>query len=160
VAKKNPLFMLKHIKDIRSPIAVAQQKHALRKASGAAESSSSQSNKHSTSGQGKTTMQPPKLEVRDISNPAPPLTATAPQAGWPEVMSSVVEKQEQEALNNTDTCYSSATLVISAESSKSQTTSTADTDIMKREMPPLTSGYAVAIYPYMAEQDDEFDVIV
>jgi len=154
--------MLKHIKDIRSPIAVAQQKHALRRASGVAESSSSQSNKHSTSGQGKTTTRPPKLEVHDVSNPAPPLTATAPQAGWPEVMSPVVEKQEQEALNNRDTCSSSATLVASAESSKSRTTSTADTDITKREMPPPTSGvsYAVAIYPYMAEQDDEFDVIV
>lgn len=32
-----------------------------------------------------------------------------------------------------------------------------------REMPaPSSSGvsYAVAIYPYMAEQDDEFDVVV
>ncbi len=37
-AKKNPVFMLKHIKDIRSPIVVAQQKHAARKA---AENSSS-----------------------------------------------------------------------------------------------------------------------
>jgi hypothetical protein len=32
-SKKNPVFMLKHIKDIRSPIAVTQQKHAARKAS-------------------------------------------------------------------------------------------------------------------------------
>ena len=29
-AKKNPVFMLKHIRDIRSPIAVAQQKQAAR----------------------------------------------------------------------------------------------------------------------------------
>ena len=30
-----------------------------------------------------------------------------------------------------------------------------------REMPPATEvSYAVAIYPYMAEQEDEFDVVV
>lgn len=67
-------------------------------------------------------------------------------------------------MNNRDTT-SSATLVghtSMAESSKSRTTSTVGTDIAKREMPPPMSGvsYAVAIYPYMAEQDDEFDVIV
>jgi hypothetical protein len=164
-AKKDPVFMLKHIKDIRSPIAVAQQKHALRKASGTTESSSSQSSKPSTTGQGKTSTRPPKLEVHDISAPAPPLTGTIPQAGWPEVMSPVVEKQEHEVVNNRDTCSSTATTLIghtsTAESSKSRTTS-ADADPAKREMPPPTSGvsYAVAIYPYMAEQEDEFDVIV
>jgi hypothetical protein len=33
----------------------------------------------------------------------------------------------------------------------------------QREMPTVVStgvSYAVAIYPYMAEQDDEFDVVV
>ncbi|KAG0709184.1 hypothetical protein DFH29DRAFT_986606 [Suillus ampliporus] len=162
-AKKNPVFMLKHIKDIRSPIAVAQQKHALRKAS---ESSSSQSNhKSSAPGQGKAVVRPPRLEVNDISPPAPPLTGTTPQAGWPEVMSPVLDKQEQEAVNNRDTCSSSTTLVghaSTAEGPKSRITSTADADIAKREMPPPMSGisYAVAIYPYMAEQEDEFDVVV
>ncbi|OJA10448.1 hypothetical protein AZE42_05895 [Rhizopogon vesiculosus] len=163
-AKKNPVFMLKHIKDIRSPIAVAQQKHALRKASVATESSSSQSNRTSTTGQGKTGSRPPKLEVHDFS--APPLTGTTPHAGWPEVISPIVEKQEQEVLNNRDTCSSTSTTLVghtsTAEGSKSRTTGTADADTSKREMPPPMSGvsYAVAIYPYMAEQDDEFDVIV
>jgi bZIP factor len=32
-AKKNPAFMIRHIKDVRSPIVIAQQKHAVRKAS-------------------------------------------------------------------------------------------------------------------------------
>ncbi|KAG1746713.1 uncharacterized protein EDB91DRAFT_1236126 [Suillus paluster] len=153
-AKKNPVFMLKHIKDIRSPIAVAQQKHALRKASVASESSSSQSNnKSSASGQGRAGARPPKLEVNDISPPAPPLTGTTPQAGWPEVMSPILEKQEHDAVNIRDTCSSSTTLV--------GHTSTAE-DTARREMPPPMSGvsYAVAIYPYMAEQEDEFDVVV
>ena len=38
-ASKNPVFMLKHIKDIRSPIAIAQQKQAARKAFGDSSSS-------------------------------------------------------------------------------------------------------------------------
>lgn len=163
-AKKNPVFMLKHIKDIRSPIAVAQQKHALRKASVASETSSSQSNHKSSSGQGRAATRPPRLEVNDIP-PAPLLTGTTPQAGWPEVMSPVLEKQEQEAVNNRDTCSTSTTLVghtSTLEVPKTRTTSTADADTAKREMPPPMSGvsYAVAIYPYMAEQEDEFDVVV
>lgn len=163
-AKKNPVFMLKHIKDIRSPIAVAQQKHALRKASVASETSSSQSNHKSSSGQGRAATRPPRLEVNDIP-PAPLLTGTTPQAGWPEVMSPVLEKQEQEAVNNRDTCSTSTTLVghtSTLEVPKTRTTSTADADTARREMPPPMSGvsYAVAIYPYMAEQEDEFDVVV
>lgn len=165
-AKKNPVFMLKHIKDIRSPIAVAQQKHALRKASVASESSSGQSNnKSSSSGQGRAATRPPRLEVNDITPPAPLLTGTTPQAGWPEVMSPVLEKQEQEVVNNRDTCSTSTTLVghtSTIEVPKTRSTSTADADTARREMPPPMSGvsYAVAIYPYMAEQEDEFDVVV
>ncbi|KAG2344090.1 hypothetical protein BDR05DRAFT_962379 [Suillus weaverae] len=165
-AKKNPVFMLKHIKDIRSPIAVAQQKHALRKASVASESPSSQSNnKSSPSGQGRAATRPPRLEVNVITPPAPLLTGTTPQAGWPEVMSPVLEKQEQEVVNNRDTCSTSTTLVghtSTIEVSKSRATSIADADTARREMPPPMSGvsYAVAIYPYMAEQEDEFDVVV
>jgi bZIP factor len=87
-AKKNPAFMLKHIKDIRSPIAVAHQKHAARKASSI-----------------------PKLMSMAMSDPA-------------------VTKA-----NN------------GREASKSS-----DSEV--------TVSYAVAIYPYMAEQEDEFDVVV
>ena len=37
----------------------------------------------------------------------------------------------------------------------------AGTPPVLREMPPPTEvSYAVAIYPYMAEQEDEFDVVV
>ncbi|KAJ7909385.1 hypothetical protein B0H13DRAFT_1475749, partial [Mycena leptocephala] len=87
-AKKNPAFMLKHIKDIRSPIAVAHQKHAARKSSSI-----------------------PKLTSMTMSGPA-------------------VTKS-----NN------------GREASKSS-----DSEV--------TVSYAVAIYPYMAEQGDEFDVVV
>ncbi|KAJ7872388.1 hypothetical protein B0H13DRAFT_2553738, partial [Mycena leptocephala] len=86
-AKKNPAFMLKHIKDIRSPIAVAHQKHAARKASSI------------------------------------PLTSMT--------MSGT-------AITNSNN---------GGEASKSS-----DSEV--------TVSYAVAIYPWMAEQEDEFDVVV
>lgn len=165
-AKKNPVFMLKHIKDIRSPIAVAQQKQALRKASITSDHSSS-SSKPVATGQGKAVARPPKLEVNELTAPAPPLTGTTPQAGWPELMSPIVEnKPGEESASSRDTFSSSTTLVRhSADSTKSQCTTvtgSADPDHAKREMPPPMAGvsYAIAIYPYMAEQEDEFDVVV
>ncbi|KIJ20806.1 hypothetical protein PAXINDRAFT_165647 [Paxillus involutus ATCC 200175] len=179
-AKKNPVFMLKHIKDIRSPIAVAQQKHALRKASvsadqgnansnNASNASNSNSNKPIAAGQGRAIARPPKLEVSDLSAPALPLTGTTPQAGWPEVISPVTEhKSGDDGASNRDTASTSTTLVnagqSSSDSTKSRTTTvygSAEVDGTKREMPPpMGVSYAVAIYPYMAEQEDEFDVIV
>ncbi|KAF9221392.1 hypothetical protein BS17DRAFT_844788 [Gyrodon lividus] len=182
-AKKNPVFMLKHIKDIRSPIAVAQQKHALRKASVSADHANANNNNtsHTTNttntnpnkpiaaGQGKAIARPPKLEVSDLSAPAPPLTGTTPQAGWPEVMSPVTEnKSGEDSTRNRDSATTSTTLVNGGQSSSDSTRSRATTvygsveaDSTKREMPPpMGVSYAVAIYPYMAEQEDEFDVIV
>ncbi|KAF8557760.1 hypothetical protein OG21DRAFT_1406577 [Imleria badia] len=171
-AKKNPVFMLKHIKDIRSPIAVAQQKHALRKASISSEHSNSSTpsitpshpNKPIAAGQGKAIARPPKLEVSDLSTPAP-LTGTTPQAGWPEVLSPIVEnKSGEDSASSRE--LSSATLVNSAQSSeffKSGTTmyASSEAESTKREIPPsMGVSYAVAIYPYMAEQEDEFDVVV
>ncbi|KIJ62011.1 hypothetical protein HYDPIDRAFT_30831 [Hydnomerulius pinastri MD-312] len=177
-AKKNPVFMLKHIKDIRSPIAVAQQKHALRKASvssehnhnNASNTSNLNPNKPVAAGQGKAIARPPRLEVSDLSAPAPPLTGTTPQAGWPEIMSPILEtKSGEDTASSRDTVSSSTTLVntgqSSTESMKSRATTaygSVEADSARREMPPPMAGvsYAVAIYPYMAEQEDEFDVVV
>ncbi|KAG9312913.1 hypothetical protein JVU11DRAFT_6346 [Chiua virens] len=172
-AKKNPVFMLKHIKDIRSPIAVAQQKHALRKASISSEHTNSNAstpnatpphpNKPVAAGQGKAIARPPKLEVSDLSAPAPPLTGTIAQSGWPEVMSPVVENKTGE---ERDSVRESATLVNPSTSdlTKSRLTilsGSSDAESTRREMPPsMGVSYAVAIYPYMAEQEDEFDVVV
>lgn len=171
-AKKNPVFMLKHIKDIRSPIAVAQQKHALRKASISSEHTSSNSttpsvtpshpNKPIAVGQGKAIARPPRLEVSDLSTP---LTGTTPQAGWPEVMSPVIENKPGEDGSSREIV--SATSVNSGQSSdttKSRSTTSygsVEAETTKREIPPsMGVSYAVAIYPYMAEQEDEFDVVV
>jgi len=173
-AKKNPVFMLKHIKDIRSPIAVAQQKHALRKASISSEHANSNSSTPSVTpshpskpiaaGQGKAIARPPRLEVSDLSAPAPPLTGTTPQAGWPEVVSPVVENKSVEDSASSATLVNLRQSPSASDRTKSATTTlygSTETESTKREIPPsMGVSYAVAIYPYMAEQDDEFDVVV
>ncbi|KAF9563946.1 hypothetical protein CPC08DRAFT_685900 [Agrocybe pediades] len=193
-AKKNPVFMLKHIKDIRSPIAVAQQKHAARKASSVISQDSTLTN--ATQGhqkapsQSKITHRPPKLEVQDLSATTPMSTGLSPQPGWPEP--SLLSPSPPEAPKQDDMLspasattqvshLSSATAFSNMSGSTLVTHGSSGRDTRKpsstgteqqegsssgqttREMPaPSTNGvsYAVAIYPYMAEQDDEFDVVV
>ncbi|KAK7686418.1 hypothetical protein QCA50_010642 [Cerrena zonata] len=164
-AKKNPVFMLKHIKDIRSPIAVAQQKQAARKAN--SETSSVKSppltgaSGHShgpTSGHGQVhdsqRSRPPMLQVNsnmNLTSVAPGLMSGVPngQNGWPEVMSPSVEHKDRSEEHLADVSKGQ----ISTEGN--------DPPIVVREIPPSTGvSYAVAIYPYMAEQEDEFDVVV
>ncbi|KAI0923863.1 hypothetical protein AcW1_006700 [Taiwanofungus camphoratus] len=169
-AKKNPVFMLKHIKDIRSPIAVAQQKQAARKAS--SEISSAKSPPLSSAqvhGHGQTHLQahgqdanvrPPKLQVNShLPNAAPAIMTGVPggQSGWPELMSPAVDNKER-----------AEELSAAADSAKSHQASAGSGEgaegagpSVLREIPPSTGvSYAVAIYPYMAEQEDEFDVVV
>ncbi|KAJ6485822.1 hypothetical protein C8R45DRAFT_998037 [Mycena sanguinolenta] len=186
-AKKNPVFMLKHIKDIRSPIAVAQQKHAARKASSVMTNGSAMTSNATLGHAGKTPStssrplhRPPKLEV-DLSvsqgAPAPGIaTAMSPAPGWPDLgmMSPSVERSTDDAMGSaahhlsTSTTMTGTTIVASSnnghESLKRSTVDPSDvTPNTSREMPPVSSSdvsYAVAIYPYMAEQEDEFDVVV
>ena len=174
-AKKNPVFMLKHIKDIRSPIAVAQQKQAARKAnsetssvkspplSGASGSSHSHSQASGptqplqASGRGR----PPQLQVDSrVGNVAPGMMSGVPggsgQSSWPEIMSPSVETKERSADDLAgDMAKSQAALGSSNGMEEGAVPS------VVREIPPSTGvSYAVAIYPYMAEQEDEFDVVV
>lgn len=179
-AKKNPVFMLKHIKDIRSPIAVAQQKHAARKASSTIDgvgggsavmqpSTSSPSAGNGTenaggngkpggsAGHARAASRPPRLEVSDLGHSQPIMSGVAPQTGWPEILSPSIEKQEHEL-------PPSATSTMGGEKSQDGQNGHASGSggPVVREIPVPIAGvsYAVAIYPYMAEQDDEFDVIV
>lgn len=168
-AKKNPVFMLKHIKDIRSPIAVAQQKHAARKASStidgvtgiqASASTSSVTSNGNGSGGGKVSTsasghsrvgsRPLKLEVSDHSQPM--MSGLAPQTGWPEIMSPTTEQMSSV----------SATSTLGGGGEKAHSGDGGSGGGVVREIPVPIAGvsYAVAIYPYMAEQEDEFDVIV
>lgn len=165
-AKKNPVFMLKHIKDIRSPIAVAQQKQAARRASSETSSARSPPTSSSQHNHGQNLQaqgengngHPPKLQVNSRVATTPGLLTGVPnaQSGWPELMSPVVENKERaEELGG------------SGDHLKSQGSSGGvggdglPPPAVVREIPPSTGvSYAVAIYPYMAEQEDEFDVVV
>ncbi|KAJ7576885.1 hypothetical protein C8J56DRAFT_1007330 [Mycena floridula] len=169
-AKKNPVFMLKHIKDIRSPIAVAQQKHAARKANSIMSNESTGTS--ATVGHAKATRtatRPPKLEVNDLSAAPSLMSGLSPQpGGWPEpgFLSPSVESSRGE-----ETPVSAA-LQPHILTQLGSSVATPTHDGIKspeqplgssREMPVASSSgvsYAVAIYPYMAEQDDEFDVVV
>ncbi|KAI0272472.1 hypothetical protein BC834DRAFT_348745 [Gloeopeniophorella convolvens] len=165
-ASKNPVFMLKHIKDIRSPIAVAQQKQAARKASGDSSTSKSKPGTSHT----RTPSRPPRLQVHPDTSAGviPPLmTGTSAQPGWPEIMSPAVDNKDREDAPDRERLKGNA----SSEPPKSAVphtavTATSATDHSEigtpaREVPVTAEiSYAVAIYPYMAEQEDEFDVVV
>ncbi|KAI0788857.1 hypothetical protein C8Q75DRAFT_192738 [Abortiporus biennis] len=180
-AKKNPVFMLKHIKDIRSPIAVAQQKQAARKANSESSvkspplsSTTTNSIASVTSGASSATMvnhssgqsdvgrvRPPKLQVNSHLGGAalgtPGLMTGVPgngQSGWPEIMSPAVESKGHSEDLDSSKAQNHSSALDNSNAEGSQPT-------VLREIPPSTGvSYAVAIYPYMAEQEDEFDVVV
>ncbi|EJF64222.1 hypothetical protein DICSQDRAFT_100982 [Dichomitus squalens LYAD-421 SS1] len=162
-AKKNPVFMLKHIKDIRSPIAVAQQKQAARKASATTVDGAPSARSVSTPGTsslqtspGQGRGRPPKLQVNQLPIQTPGLLTSVPngQSGWPELMSPLVDHKGDTAADASKS-HSDASAAGASEGPE------ASTPPVLREMPPATEvSFAVAIYPYMAEQEDEFDVVV
>ena len=180
-AKKNPVFMLKHIKDIRSPIAVAQQKHAARQASSVSSHETVVTQGHQrTASTSRTSHRPPKLEVQSLSTPMSSAGSSL-HPGWSEGNASLAGEQDamipgsastQTSQFITSSTTASSTAVGSGTNGSAQDSTklksgNADTDSAggganAREMPVPSNGvsYAVAIYPYMAEQDDEFDVIV
>ncbi|KAH9000304.1 hypothetical protein EDB92DRAFT_485390 [Lactarius akahatsu] len=166
-ASKNPVFMLKHIKDIRSPIAVAQQKQAARKAS----SDSSSSKSKPGASHARTPSRPPRLQMHPeaAAGVVPPLmTGTSVQPGWPEVTSPAVDNKDRDdaidrervkGLGNSDPPRSAVPHTAIATASTSNEHNEIGTPA--REVPVTAEiSYAVAIYPYMAEQEDEFDVVV
>ncbi|KAF5355266.1 hypothetical protein D9758_006049 [Tetrapyrgos nigripes] len=184
-AKKNPVFMLKHIKDIRSPIVVAQQKHAARKASSIMSANGDANAAQSKGTPSRSTTRPPRLEVNDLSTSTPLMSGISPQPNWPEPGVSSPSAEQQKAPDDGSTAPGSAgtggsvstaatgsTLVASSTAngqdlSKSRGGSGSSESVEQpssssREMPVASAGvsYAVAIYPYMAEQEDEFDVVV
>ncbi|KAF9453601.1 hypothetical protein P691DRAFT_658207 [Macrolepiota fuliginosa MF-IS2] len=176
-SKKNPVFMLKHIKDIRSPIAVAQQKHAARKASSVISTDTVETQAHhKTPFAAKTTHRPPRLEVSDLSTSSGPLSTTlTPQPGWPEpgFPSPLIDQHKGDDSATTPASASSrtmastnsdGTLTVPGISAPKPETRVGDNQHGGSPVAiPVPSGnvsYAVAIYPYMAEQEDEFDVVV
>ena len=173
-AKKNPVFMLKHIKDIRSPIAVAQQKQAARRASETSSAKSppltgaslSSSHTQHSSQSSYDRNHPPKLQVNShVGSVAPAIMTGGPhaQSGWPEIMSPAVDTKDRSDEFSTAGESSRTQSALSGTTLNSHHTDGSESTVVSsnREIPPSTGvSYAVAIYPYMAEQEDEFDVVV
>lgn len=178
-AKKNPVFMLKHIKDIRSPIAVAQQKHAARKATSVMTADPTATHGHSkSSSTSRPANRPPRLEVQELSASAPSASSLSPQPGWPEpgVVSPAADNKGDEVPVGPGSAgahtpsINGPTLAASASSGHEAlrsrvaepTEQPPSSSANARDIPVASTGvsYAVAIYPYMAEQEDEFDVVV
>jgi hypothetical protein len=166
--------MLKHIKDIRSPIAVAQQKHAARQASSVISHETVVTQGHQkTTSMSRSSHRPPKLEVQGFSS-TPGLSlpeGNAPLAGDQDSMIPGSATTQVTHFSTSSTITSSTLVGTSSNGHAHDSTKlkpgTADPEpaggvSSTREMPVSSNGvsYAVAIYPYMAEQDDEFDVVV
>lgn len=158
-AKKNPVFMLKHIKDIRSPIAVAQQKHAARKAS---ESSTSPSSRSAAGvAHSRNVTRPTKLQVHGLNTGTPPLnTAVSAQPAWPEVMSPAIEQKDK--MDELGSEAARSRMAASGATIAADESADVSASVSAKDGVVISTGvsYAVAIYPYMAEQEDEFDVVV
>ena len=171
--------MLKHIKDIRSPSAVAQQKHAARQASSVSSHETVVTQGHQKAAPtSRSTHRPPKLEVQSFSTPMSSAGSSL-HPGWSEGNASLAGDQDTMIPGSATTQTSqftsstpSSTLVGTGSNGNAHDSAklrpgNADTEpasgaLSAREMPVPSNGvsYAVAIYPYMAEQDDEFDVVV
>jgi bZIP factor len=96
-----------------------------------------------------------------------------PAPGWPDGMVSPLEERNTSkdlmgpAAHHSST---SATMLGTAATNSNnghEASKSSDSEMVPKttpEMPPISSdlrvSYAVAIYPYMAEQEDEFDVVV
>ncbi|KAG8678610.1 Adaptor for signal transduction [Ceratobasidium sp. 394] len=171
-ANKNPVFTLRHIKDIRSPIAVAQQKQASRFAArrGSPDATSAANG-------AATPARRPGLGDQSASSPSVPTYTRNTRLHQPSVLQPISAR----AAAATAAAAAMATPPLGAANSlapqwpeNGQASATeADRSRAGNEpstaAPPegregvvyaTTKSYAIAIYPYMAELDDEFDVSV
>ncbi|BGP24212.1 MAKKKK cascade protein kinase regulator Ste50 [Rhodotorula toruloides] len=129
----NPVFMLRHIKDIKSPIAVASAKHAARRdkrppgIGGGVERSLMGVNRDGSAAPSAPTLTP----ANGLGPNARPTRLHHP----PVLLPVGKDKAAEEAGDG----------------------SNAD---RKDEKERRNQGYCIAIYPYLAEREDEFDVAV
>lgn len=147
-ANKNPVFMLRHIKDIRSPIAVAQQKQVQRQRDNIPGSSIGASTPGGSNG-------------RAGSSPAPN-SASGTASGSNNAYSRNTRLHQPTVLHPIS---AQAQAVRNAESTAAEThvdEPSPHPNISESLAMSTSAGtsFAIAIYPYTAEQDDEFDVAV
>ncbi|GHJ87582.1 hypothetical protein NliqN6_3984 [Naganishia liquefaciens] len=175
---QKPVFMLRHIRDIKSPIAIAEQKHAARKNSGQqqvridnapiATPSSSRFVAASTSSSGTPTQNPTSVTpstsdivAHSIEKPynrdtrlhrppvLQPISAHAKAAAAAGALHSGKTTPGSGAQANFPDLPSPGMRVVGTAS---------EHPVSSDEVPK--AGYAIAIYPYAAEREDEFDVQV
>jgi len=132
-AKKNPVFMLKHIRDIRSPIAVAQQKQAAR------------------------TKEKERLANNAVTISKTSGAAAAKTAKFPDVTSPTVSSAGE---GNVKERESTGPAESGSGSAGGGANANGDAAHGGTAQPLTSVSYAIAIYPYTAEQEDEFDVAV
>ncbi|KAB5594827.1 hypothetical protein CTheo_1806 [Ceratobasidium theobromae] len=148
-ANKNPVFTLRHIKDIRSPIAVAQQKQASRSAARRESPDISGARRPALNDQSASSPNIPaytrntRLHQPTVLQPisARAAAATAAAANWSE------PNGQSNGVDNDRPRTGNESSVVPPEGREGVIYAT-------------TKSYAIAIYPYMAELDDEFDVSV
>ncbi|BGP15580.1 hypothetical protein JCM10213_005374 [Rhodosporidiobolus nylandii] len=129
----NPVFMLRHIKDIKSPIAVASAKHQARR-------------EKRPPGIGGGVERSLMGATRDGS--APSTAAQAAQANGLQP-------------NARPTRLHHPPVLLPVGKDRAGAAGEAEDEEKERERkPPPSQGYCIAIYPYLAEREDEFDVAV
>lgn len=123
-ANKNPVFLLKHMRDLHSPIAQAAAKHQARlKERGDRPVGKDNMIANMKPGSNSQTWSISQLNLK------PP-----PKSASPETASPTTEDGKTKASQAFDE--------------------------FEKELGDLKLSYAIAIYPYLAEQDDEFNVNV
>ncbi len=157
--------MLRHIKDIRSPIAVAQQKQSIRMRETGTPSTSppsqAQPPKGANAAQNAVAAVPYSRNTR-LHQP-PVLHPVSAQAQAVKAASTATT-----APNNNGNGPSWPETAADAQADASRNKAQGGDEPsphpdVKDSLAAATGGtisYAIAIYPYLAEQDDEFDVIV
>ena len=94
------------------------------------------------------------------------MTGASAQPGWPEVMSPAAESKDREDSVDRERSKGASgseapKSAVPHTASGSATSDHNEIGTPAREVPVSAEiSYAVAIYPYMAEQEDEFDVVV
>ncbi|KAG8748346.1 Adaptor for signal transduction [Ceratobasidium sp. 414] len=171
-ANKNPVFTLRHIKDIRSPIAVAQQKQATRSAARRGSPDATSATNGAT-----TPARRPGLGDQSVLSPSMLAYTRNTRLHQPSVLQPISARAAAAtaaaAAMATPPLGTATTLAPQWPENGQMSATDADRSRVGNEpstaaLPEgregvvyaTTKSYAIAIYPYMAELDDEFDVSV
>lgn len=150
-ANKNPVFMLRHIKDIRSPIAVAQQKQTQRQRDNPAGTSSGPL----TPGGSRSGTAPTPSSSTGASGSSPAYSRNT-RLHQPPVLHPI--SAQAQAVKSAE-----ANAVAGPQGFEGHSEEPSPHPDISESLAASGSdgtSYAIAIYPYTAEQDDEFDVAV